>query len=115
MRVWIDITNSPHVLFFRPLIRILRERGHEVEVTAREYAQTLELLVLHGIDATVVGAHGGASALGKARAETGRLHALHGFARSRGFDVALTHGVFGNDASQPLGPRSLGGTYAAAW
>ena len=38
MRVWVDITNSPHVLVFRPLIRILRERGHEVDVTAREYA-----------------------------------------------------------------------------
>jgi predicted glycosyltransferase len=92
MKVWIDITNSPHVLFFRPLIRILRERGHEVEVTAREYAQTLELLALHGIEATVVGAHGGASSLGKARAEVGRLNALHGFARGRGFDVALAHG-----------------------
>src|SRR5881227_250613 len=77
MRVWIDITNSPHVLVFRPLIRILRERGHEVDVTAREYAQTLELLALHGIDATVVGRHGGASALGKARVEVDRLRELH--------------------------------------
>jgi predicted glycosyltransferase len=92
MKVWIDITNSPHVLFFRPLIRILRGRGYEVEVTAREYAQTLELLALHGIDATAVGAHGGASSLGKARVEVARLNALHGFARGRGFDVALAHG-----------------------
>ena len=53
MRVWVDLTNSPHVLVFRPLIRLLRERGHEVEVTAREYAQTLQLLELHGIEATV--------------------------------------------------------------
>jgi predicted glycosyltransferase len=68
MKVWIDITNSPHVLVFRPLIRILRERGAEVDVTAREYAQTLELLALHGIETTVVGRHGGASAAGKARA-----------------------------------------------
>ena len=61
MRVWIDITNSPHVLFFRPLIRLLEEDGHEVEVTAREYAQTLELLQLHGIAHHVVGPrHGGA-------------------------------------------------------
>ena len=51
MRVWIDVTNSPHVLFFRPLIRLLEEDGHEVEVTAREYAQTLELLRLHGAPA----------------------------------------------------------------
>src|SRR6476469_7598360 len=92
MRVWIDITNSPHVLVFRPLIRILRERGAEVDVTAREYAQTLELLALHGIETTVVGHHGGASAFGKARVEIDRLHALHRFARGRGYDVALAHG-----------------------
>jgi len=47
MRVWVDLTNSPHVLVFRPLIALLRERGHEVEVTAREYAQTMQLLELH--------------------------------------------------------------------
>jgi predicted glycosyltransferase len=92
VRVWIDITNSPHVLVFRPLIRILRERGHEVDVTAREYAQTLELLALHGIETTVVGHHGGASAFGKARVEVDRLRALHRFARGRGYDVALAHG-----------------------
>jgi uncharacterized protein len=92
MRVWIDITNSPHVLVFRPLIRILRERGAEVDVTAREYAQTLELLALHEIEATVVGHHGGGSAVGKARVEADRLRALHRFARGRGYDVALAHG-----------------------
>ncbi len=93
MRVWIDMTNSPHVLFFRPLIRLLEEDGHEVEVTAREYAQTLELLQLHGIAHHVVGPrHGGAGALGKARALAGRLPALRRFAKSRRFDVALAHG-----------------------
>jgi predicted glycosyltransferase len=79
---------------FRPLIRVLRERGHEVDVTAREYAQTLELLALHGIESTVVGRHGGASALGKAHAMADRLQALHRFARERGYDVALAHGSY---------------------
>jgi predicted glycosyltransferase len=92
VRVWIDITNSPHVLFFRPLIRILRERGGDVDVTAREYAQTLELLDLHGIEHTVVGHHGGASTFGKARVMAERLPALHRFARGRDYDVALAHG-----------------------
>ena len=69
MRVWIDITNSPHVLFFRPLIRLLEEDGHEVELTTREYAQTVQLLELHGLPHHVLGPrHGGAGALGKARA-----------------------------------------------
>ena len=92
MRVWIDVTNSPHVLVFRPLVRLLRERGAEVDVTARDFAQTLELLELHGIEPIVVGRHGGASVFGKARVEAGRLRALHRFARNRGYDIALAHG-----------------------
>src|SRR2546421_8828407 len=59
MRVWVDMTASAHVLVFRPLIELLRRRGDEVEVTAREYAQTLQLLELHGIEAEVIGRHGG--------------------------------------------------------
>ena len=63
------MTASAHVLVFRPLIRILRERGDEVEITAREYAQTLQLLELHGLQAdAVIGHHGGRSRTGKARA-----------------------------------------------
>ena len=92
MKVWIDITNSPHVLVFRPLIALLRKRGHEVEVTARDYAQTLQLLELHGIEADVLGRHGGRSGLGKARSLFSRLQALHTWARGRHFDVALAHG-----------------------
>jgi predicted glycosyltransferase len=92
VRVWVDITAPAHVLVFRPLIRILRERGEEVEVTARSYAQTLELLELHGIDAEVFGRHGGRSRLGKARALTSRLGALRRWAKDRKFDRALAHG-----------------------
>jgi predicted glycosyltransferase len=81
------------VLFFRPLIRMLEADGHEVVVTAREYAQTLELLELHAIPHEVVGPrHGGAGRVGKARALVGRLRALRRFANRRGFDVALAHG-----------------------
>jgi uncharacterized protein len=92
MRVWIDMTASAHVLVFRPLIGLLRGRGDEVEVTAREYAQTLQLLELHGIDAEVIGRHGGRSRLGKLRSMTSRLGALRRWARGRAFDVALAHG-----------------------
>jgi uncharacterized protein len=86
------MTASAHVLVFRPLIRLLRERGDEVEITARDYAQTLQLLDLHGLEATVVGRHGGRSRLGKARSLFSRLHALRGWARPRNFDLALAHG-----------------------
>jgi predicted glycosyltransferase len=92
VKVWIDMTASAHVLVFRPLIEILRREGHEVEITARDYAQTLQLLELHGLEAEVLGRHGGRSRLGKARSMLGRLRALRRWARPRNFDLALAHG-----------------------
>jgi len=93
VRVWIDITAPAHVLVFRPLVELMRGRGDEVEITARDYAQTLQLLELHGLDATaVMGRHGGRSRLQKARRMTRRLGELRRWARGRDFDVALAHG-----------------------
>src|ERR671934_1107202 len=92
MRVWIDMTAPAHVLVFRPLLRLLRERGADVEVTSRDYAQTVQLLELHGIEADVLGRHGGRSRFGKARSLASRLGELRGWARPREFDVALAHG-----------------------
>src|SRR5689334_3827543 len=93
MRVWVDMTASAHVLVFRPLIEILRGRGDEVEITARDYAQTLELLELHGLLAdAVIGRHGGRSRLQKARQMAHRLSSLQRWAKGRDFDLALAHG-----------------------
>src|SRR5689334_22111386 len=86
------MTASAHVLVFRPLIEIMRGRGDEVEITARDYAQTLQLLELHGLQAEVIGRHAGRSRLQKARQMTHRLGALRKWARGRDFDVALAHG-----------------------
>src|SRR3954451_3301821 len=87
------MTASAHVLVFRPLIAIMRARGDEVEITARDYAQTLQLLQLHGLEAdAVIGRHGGRSRTGKARAMQSRLRSLRRWARGREFDVALAHG-----------------------
>jgi uncharacterized protein len=105
MRVWIDVSNSPQVLFFRPLIPLLRARGHDVSVTTRDYAQTLELLDLHGIPYDVVGPrHGGAEAWSKARAMAGRLRALRRWSGGGSFDLALSHASH----ELPLVARSLG-------
>ena len=92
MKVWIDITAPAHVLVFRPLLPLLRERGAEVELTSRDYAQTVQLLELHGIEAEILGRHGGRSRLGKARSLTSRLRDLRHWAKGREFDLALAHG-----------------------
>src|SRR5688500_12918313 len=92
MKVWIDMSAPAHVLVFRPLVAILRERGHDVELTAREYAQTVELLNLHGLEAELIGRHGGRTRSAKLGRMATRLTGLRRWAKRRGFDVALAHG-----------------------
>jgi predicted glycosyltransferase len=85
------MTNSPHVLFFTPIIADLTHAGHEVTVTARHYAQTLDLLEMRGIEATVIGQHRGRSLVKKARGLAARSMRLAAFGAGRGFDVAVSH------------------------
>ena len=97
MRVWVDLTNSPHVLVMRPLIDAMLEDGHEVEVTARDFAQTLELCERLGVAHTAVGHHRGGRLASKGLGLASRSAALMRWARGRHFDVAMGHGS--NDVS----------------
>ena len=92
MRIWIDLTNSPHVLVLRPVVERLRAEGHDVEVTARDFAQTVGLAERHGLDATVVGEHRGGRIAAKAVGLASRSIALARWARGRRFDRAIGHG-----------------------
>ncbi len=92
MRVWIDLTNSPHVLVMRPVIERLREGGADVLVTARDFAQTVALCERHGIDAEVIGRHRGGRVGAKAIGLVDRSLALRRWARGRGVDIAIGHG-----------------------
>jgi hypothetical protein len=92
VKVWVDFTASAHPLVFRPLVELLQSQGHEVEITARDYAQTLQLIESHGMTATVIGHHGGRSAWGKARQMRTRLTSLRKWAKPRRFDLAFAHG-----------------------
>jgi uncharacterized protein len=92
LRVWIDLTNSPHVLVMRPVIAELRARGHEVEVTARDFAQTLGLCERFGIAHTAIGRHRGGGLAAKARGLGDRSVALTRWGAKRRFDLAIGHG-----------------------
>jgi uncharacterized protein len=98
MRVWIDLTNSPHVLVMRPVIERLRADGHDVRVTARDFAQTIELCERLGVAHTQIGHHRGGRLGAKAAGLASRSAALVRWARAeqrrseRGFDIALGHG-----------------------
>ena len=81
-----------HVLVLRPIIERLEAEGHEIEVTARDYAQTLALLQLHGMPHTAIGQHGGASRVRKAYRLAARTSQMLAYGRGKHFDLALAHG-----------------------
>ena len=108
MRIWIDLANSPHVPFFRALIPEFISRGHQVEITARDFAQTVELATNAGLMPHVIGGHGGGSITGKAGNLIGRAGALRKWARDRGFDLALSHNSYAQiAAAAALGVKAV--------
>jgi predicted glycosyltransferase len=62
MNIWLDISNSPHINLFRGMMSELG-CAHEIVVTGRPLANTVQLLELHGIKHTVVGKHYGPARL----------------------------------------------------
>lgn len=108
MRIWIDLANSPHVPFFRALIPEFVARGHQVEITARDFAQTVELALNAGMTPHVIGGHGGGSITGKAGNLIGRAGALRKWARDRGFDIAVSHNSYAQiAAAAALGVKAV--------
>jgi len=91
-RIWIDIDNSPHVLFFDPIVRHLRAAGHEVLVTARACAQTHALLELHDMPFEPIGRHYGKNLLNKVFGLGARALQLYRRMRNQKIDVAVSHG-----------------------
>src|SRR3954452_10800839 len=91
MRIWFDMTAPAHPVVFRPVIEHLKGAGHDVDVTARDYAQTLPLLDRLGIPYTAIGRHGGASRGPNLPAPAARPARRRRHAR-RGYDLAVAHG-----------------------
>ncbi len=108
--VWIDLTNSPHVLFFRPIVRRMNDAGVETLVTARDFAQTLGLLRLYDMPHTVVGRHGGARMAGKMVGLVRRSSSLLAWSQGKRLRQAVSHGS--NDLAVAARMRRLHSTVA---
>src|SRR6185503_5153568 len=104
MRLWIDLANAPHVPFFKALTNRFAAQGHEIEFTARAFAETIPLAHAAGITPVVIGSHAGRDVSKKAGSIATRAWALAGWARKRKFDLAISH----NSYSQILAARALG-------
>lgn len=93
--VWIDVDNSPHVPLFAPLIRFYRDSGVEVILTARNHAQTIELLENAGFAGTyeIIGKHYGKNKFNKIRGLLVRAKELISHVKNRkNIKVAVSHG-----------------------
>lgn len=91
-RIWIDLDNTPHVPFFMPIIAELRERGHEVVVTARDAFQVCDLADFHGLKYCKIGRHYGKQKLAKVLGLFYRATQLMPVALAARPTLAVSHG-----------------------
>jgi predicted glycosyltransferase len=101
--IWIDLDNSPHVPFFRPIVDELRQ-GFTVAVTARDAFNVAELVRLHRIEATTIGRHYGKHKAMKVLGLGVRAMQLLPYAARHRPCLALSHG----SRSQTLAARLAG-------
>ncbi|WP_458454494.1 DUF354 domain-containing protein [Methanobrevibacter sp.] len=89
MKIWIDISNAPHVRFFKDVIKHLEAEGEDVIVTARQFGDIHKLLEMYDIDFISVGKHG-VSLYDKLRESTQRVYNLVDIIHDEKVDVALS-------------------------
>ncbi len=94
MRIWFDLSNSPHINLFVGLIRELESEGHEVVITCRPLANTIDLLDLHGLRYEVVGVHYGGKFTMKLLGFPVRVWQLWRYLRGKRIEVAISQSSF---------------------
>lgn len=94
-KIWVDLDNSPHVPFFRPIIERLRKRNYEVLVTGRDAYQVRELVEFYGLSANIVGRHYGKHKIWKVLGTLWRALELARVIRKEKPDLAICHGSRG--------------------
>ena len=107
MRIWFDISNSPHINMFAALIRDLQQQ-HDVLITCRPLANTVDLLNLHKLPYTVVGKHYGKKLTAKVLGYPVRVMELVRFLRPLKIDAAVSQSSFHSPiVAKLLGVKSI--------
>jgi hypothetical protein len=91
-KVWIDLENSPHIPFFRPIIKELEARGCEVVLTARDCFQVCELADMAGLKYRTIGRHYGKHRLAKIAGLGIRVVQMMPFALKEKPAISVSHG-----------------------
>jgi predicted glycosyltransferase len=89
---WFDLDNSPHVPLFRPIFYELEKRNKNYFITARDYAQTKDLLTLWNVPHTLIGKHGGKNKIKKIINLFSRSNELIKNVKDRQINLAISHG-----------------------
>ncbi len=103
MKIWFDLSNSPHINLFSALIKDLMHQ-HEVIITCRPLANTIDLLDLHGFKYTVVGKHYGGKLSSKLLGYPVRVKQLYQFLKKQNPDIAISQSSF----HSPVAAKLLG-------
>ena len=104
MRIWFELSNSPHVNLFSKLIKELEFAGHEIIITARPLANTIDLLDQKGLKYTIVGIHYGKNLFNKIIGFPIRIFQLVMFLKNKNIDLAVSQSSF----HSPIVARILG-------
>ena len=94
MKIWFDLSNSPHINMFHDLIRELEKDGHEVVITSRPLANTVQLLDQRGLKHTVIGEHYGKNFYKKIFGYPIRVMHLRSFLKDKKIDLAISQSSF---------------------
>lgn len=94
MTIWFDLTNSPHINFFRQLMGELEQEGHTIIITCRPLANTIDLLDLYHMKYTVIGKHYGKSIWKKALGFPIRVWELYQYIKDKKIDVGISQSSF---------------------
>ncbi len=89
MKIWIDISNAPHVRFFNDVIKYFESEGEDVLVTGRKFGDIHKLMDVYGIEFTSVGKHG-VTLEEKLKESADRVVELADLISGEKFDVALS-------------------------
>jgi uncharacterized protein len=90
--IWIDLDNTPHVPFFKPVIRELEKHGFKVVLTARDAFQVCELASRFGLVYKKVGRHYGKNSVLKILGLIWRTAQLLPFVMRERPIMGLSHG-----------------------
>lgn len=90
--LWFDLDNTPHVPIFRYIFKELDKRHIEYFITARDFAQTKELLELYKIKHLLIGEHAGKNKVKKIFNLFNRARKLNQSIKNKPIKLAISHG-----------------------